>query len=206
MDYRPCPELCGGGTQQCAFLPRLRRGAGQPALLPRRRRATGVPTATIPHIASSPASGSRQERLPRRSATRSFSIAIKHGIEQQAVVLCRRGHPFDGQTIRIGNRRRREGSGRLIVEAEFADGRRQWIPARWTILEASMPCEVALYGWLSDFVALAELVGALERREADGRGSGTHAVQPAGMAGSPASMGSDPGGCCAESLWRSWRD
>ena len=124
-----------------------------------------------------------------------FSIAIKHGIEQQAVVLCRRGHPFDGQTIRIGNRRRREGSGRLIVEAEFADGRRRWIPARWTSLEASMPCEVALYGWLSDFVALAELVGALERREADGRGSGTHAVQPAGMAGSPASMGSDPGGC-----------
>ena len=135
------------------------------------------------------------ERLPRRSSTSSFSIAMKHGIERQAIVLCRRGHPFDGQTIRIANRRRREGSGRLIVEAEFADGRRQWIPARWTSLEASMTCEVALYGCLSDFVALAELVGALERREADGRGSGIHAVQPAGMAGSTPSMGSDPGGC-----------
>lgn len=81
------------------------------------------------------------------------------------------------------------------MEAEFADGRRQWIPARWTSLEATMPCEVALHGWLSDFVALAELVGALEQRRADGRGSGTHAVQPAGMAGSTAAMGGDPGGC-----------
>ena len=128
------------------------------------------------------------------STTSSFSIAIKREIENQSIILCRRGHPFDAQKITVANRRRREESGRLIVEAEFPDGRRQWIPARWTSLEASDPCETALHGSLSDLVALAELIAALKRRQAHGYKSRTHSVEPAGMAGSTAAMGGDPGG------------
>ena len=127
-------------------------------------------------------------------ATCPISTTIKRECENQPVVLYRRGHPFDGQEITIFRRRRREGTGKLIVEAEFPDGRRQWIPARWTNLESRIYSEVSLHGYLSDFVALAELVDALRRRQDGGTKSGTDTVEPSGMAGSSVPMGGNIGG------------
>ncbi len=108
--------------------------------------------------------------------------------------MCRHGHPFDGQDITVLGSRRREGSGRLIVEVEFADGSRQWMPAAWTSLERRLVSDLAVHGLLADFMALADLVSALRRRQEDGARSGTHPAEPAGVAGAAAALGVDTGG------------
>ncbi len=129
---------------------------------------------------------------PMATITSPFSTTIKHHCENQSVVLCRHGHPFDGQDIAVLGSRRREGSSRLIVEAAFADGSRQWIPAAWTSLEQPLSRELAIHGLLADFMAMADLVGALRRRQADG--AGADPAEPAGMAGAAAAPGGDCGG------------
>ena len=132
---------------------------------------------------------------PGQNSTSSFSTDIKREFDRRTIVLCRHGHPFDGQEITVSNRRRWEGTGQLIVEAEFPDGSRRWIPAQWTSLESGISCGIALHGWLSDFTALAELVDALRQRQAHGSGAGTDAVEPAGVAGPAATMGGSSVGC-----------
>ena len=85
-------------------------------------------------------------------------------------------HPFDGQEVRVVERRRGGGSHyRLNLHVELPDGTRMWLSATWTSLEARDPGALELLGELPDFIRLRILRDDLERRleATDGQGTGT---------------------------------
>ena len=95
-------------------------------------------------------------------------------------------HPFDGQEVKVIERRRGGGSHhRLNLHVELPDGVRMWLPATLTSLEARAPGEQALLGELPDFIWLRNLLDDLERglEATDGQGTGTVAAGTSGVGG-----------------------
>ena len=91
-------------------------------------------------------------------------------------------HPFDGQKVKVIERRRGGGSHhRLNLHIELPDGVRIWFPATWTSFAARDPGAPNLLGELPDFIRLRNLLDDLERHlEATyGQGTGTFANENA---------------------------
>ena len=107
-------------------------------------------------------------------------------------------HPFDGQELKVIERRRGGGSyHRLNLHVELPDGTRMWLPATWTSLEARDPDAPALFGQLPDFIRLRNLLDDLERLMEASDGPGPRTVSAcasrAGRARSEMASGSDGG-------------
>ncbi|MYI70750.1 MAG: hypothetical protein F4103_19115 [Boseongicola sp. SB0673_bin_14] len=117
------------------------------------------------------------------------------------VFMRRFRHPFDGQEVKVIERRRGGGSHhKLNLHVELPDGVRMWLPATWTSLDARDPDAPKLLGELPDFIRLRNLLDDLERRleATDGQGTGTVAAGASGVGATRGEVASDsspgPGG------------
>jgi Family of unknown function (DUF5372) len=88
-----------------------------------------------------------------------------------SVMITRRCHPLEGQSLRVLGRMRRHG--RLELLLELPDGSKRLIPQAWTDAEQDATTTsdgVATLGSLADLLSVCALVGELAARGLDALG------------------------------------